>query len=205
MTAQCMQMFPELATYQKIGWKRHRLRQSVDHEISEIGSVRAGRQLASSRAAPEPDPHSLIVGIMEIGVHSKHGSDVGIQTGFFFEFSSGGPSDIFVPFDITAGNAPCAGIRTAALDQKDARFLNDQDRYTDNRVTILNSLAPVAVQAYNIAYRSILQPAATGRTKMGRHLYRSPSIFGDYMGEAGWYLTRAGFVSFPKRREFSVN
>ena len=54
--------------------------------------------------SPEPYPHGLFFHIMEIGMNGKHGPYGYFQSGFLLHFSSGGLANIFVPFQMPAGD-----------------------------------------------------------------------------------------------------
>jgi hypothetical protein len=110
-------------TDKPIGGKGHLVRQSCQIKKLCIGSVRPGGKPAADLLGPEPDADCLVISIVEIRVRRKYGADIGFNSRLFQQFPAGGGPDVFIPFDMAAGNTPLPAVGTASLHQQKAVVL----------------------------------------------------------------------------------
>jgi hypothetical protein len=106
---------------------------------------------------------------MEIGVGGKHTSDMGVYSGFFHQFPLCGSADVFIPFNVTAGNAPLSVVGAGPPHQQQPVVLQQYGGNADCRVAIENPVAGWAVAPLGAIEDPFLKCAAAVWTKFVFH------------------------------------
>jgi hypothetical protein len=123
------------------------VRQVIDREESDFGSIGTGSQRTSGFRPPEPYPDGWIFRIMEIGMHGKNRAKGHLQSGLLLKFTPARIPDVFAPLHMTAGNTPFTRIGTRPPNQKQPVIFHVYYGNTHCGVTVLNLTAMVAIES----------------------------------------------------------